>query len=408
MSKRIIDYNYIAENISSLSRICVRVYQNQTLLFILDPSHFPVDPATLYLDDFFNIPEPVSSYITPYDQFYGIIRHEEYCLVLGPTFEIAPSRSRIREFMFELGIQKNYFPVYQQLISNTTPLPLELFLRELCLIYYFLTENKMCPADFKIYHSGSRVSPVSLVDGIPISFDEHETETSPDYKKNSDAFFDTHDTAAFEKQMLSMISEGDAKGLASLFASQSAGRPGKTSDNYLRQVKNIFISTVTLCSRAAIDGGMSAEEALTLSDRYIQHSESFSNPEQIINLQHNMVMDYATLVSEQREGKQSNKFMRTVTGYIQEHLTEDLSVQQMAKDLFVSQSHLSVKFKKETGITLSAYITEQKIKRAMKYLKNTNKTLLEISAFLGFSSQSYFQNVFKKYTGMTPKQYREK
>lgn len=122
-----------------------------------------------------------------------------------------------------------------------------------------------------------------------------------------------------------------------------------------------------------------------------------------------MVMDYATLVSEQREGKQSNKFMRTVTGYIQEHLTEDsFLVQQMAKDCLSARAIFPSNLKRKPGITLSAYITEQKIKRAMKYLKNTNKTLLEISAFLGFSSQSYFQNVFKKYTGMTPKQYREK
>lgn len=95
-----------------------------------------------------------------------------------------------------------------------------------------------------------------------------------------------------------------------------------------------------------------------------------------------------------------------MTGYIREYLSEDLNVEQMAKDLYVSRSYLSTKFKKETGMTLTVYIQEQKIKKAMEYLKNTDKSVLEISTFLGFSSQGYFQNVFKKCTGMTPKEFR--
>lgn len=407
MNKRIIDYNYIAENISSLSRIYVRIYRNDSLLVSCDPSNFPMDPAIPYLKQFLDIAENVSYYITPYDQFYGIIHHMEYCLVLGPTFEIPPSRARIREFMFELGIQKNYFPLYQQLISAITPMPLELFLHELCLIYYFISDRKIYLADLKFYDSSNHSYP-RRKNTVSLLSDETQPDEAIVQTNNLDRFFDVHNTIDFEKQMLIKISDGDTQGLTSLLAHQSAGRPGKTSDNYLRQLKNIFISTATLCSRAAIDGGLSTEEALTLSDRYIQHSESFSNPEQILNLQYNMVMDYATLVAEQNQGKRYDKFMRTVTAYIQEHLTEDLSVAKMAEDLFLSQSNLSVKFKKETGMTLSAYITEQKMKKAMKYLKNTDKSILEISAFLGFSSQSYFQNVFKRYTGMTPKEYRGK
>ena len=72
----------------------------------------------------------------------------------------------------------------------------------------------------------------------------------------------------------------------------------------------------------------------------------------------------------------------------------------------MSRRYLSTKFKKETGMTLSQYIQEQKIGKAKSLLKSTDRSILEIATYLGFSSQGYFQNVFKKLTGMTPKDYR--
>ena len=401
MSKRNIDYDYIAANISRLSYIFVRVYKDRELLCSYDPSNFPVDPASLYLGDFFLIDQPVSYFITPYDQFYGIIHHEAYCLIIGPTFDLLPSREKIREFMFELGLREQSFARYQELFSFITPLPLELFLHELFLIYYFISEKKLSLEDVSVYDTNSAIN-------VQNKFSEDSSISAPQHTWEDITGENTiHTTVDFEKQMLSLISAGDVDGLQSLVTSQAPGRAGKMASGFLRQLKNIFISTATLCSRAAISGGLPAQEALSESDRFIQRCESLNDPAQIINLQSNMVMNYASLVAEVRLGARNSRFLRSVTGYVREHLTENFTVEQMADDLFLSRSHLSTQFKKETGMTLSAYITQQKIKKAQEYLKNTDKSVLEISTFLGFSSQGYFQNVFKKETGMTPKEWRE-
>ena len=127
-----------------------------------------------------------------------------------------------------------------------------------------------------------------------------------------------------------------------------------------------------------------------------------------MNLQYHMVIDYTTLVHDIKKGDRYDKFMRNVTSYIREHLTDEFSVDQMAKDLYLSRSYLSTKFKKETGMTLSQYMQEQKIEKAKSLLKTTDRSILEIATYLGFSSQGYFQNVFKKCTGMTPKDYRNR
>ncbi len=395
---RQIDYNYILENVSSLTRIPMRVYRNREKLLFCDPLNFPKDPAAPFIDKFLSINHELSYYVTPYDQFYGIIRNGNDTLIIGPTFEFAPSREKNREFMHLLDIKQNSIENYQQLLNTITHMSLEVFLHELCLIHYFISEKKVNLSDIVIYDSNASISSQNDVmketlPPIP------NTVGEPDYPE--------HTAYSFEVDMLRFVTNGDMDGLLGYFKRHSYGHAGKVAPTYIRQIKNLFITSATLVSRAAISGGLPPEEALSLSDRYIQHSEQYINPEQVMNLQYHMVIDYTSLVAEIHNGARNDKFLRSVKTYIREHLLSDLSVDQMAKDLYVSRSYLSTKFKNETGMTLSSYIQEQQIARAKDYLKNSDKSILEIATYLGFSSQGYFQNVFKKQTGMTPKQYRE-
>ncbi len=427
---REIDYDYIARNISSLSLIPIRVYQNNELQVYYDPSNFPKDPASPYIDTLLQINEGVNYYISPYEHFYGIIKHDDHTMILGPTFQITPPKSQIREFMFSLDLKMNYMEQYQHLLSSITPMPLELFLHELCLIYYYISYRKLELSDVAIYDSHSKITQQNRANDSAIHADSEDTDRKKPHalshilgEKDKQSMADvadahasvddydetavtSHTTVNFENEMLTCVREGDLDRLSELFKRNSAGRAGKVAPTYLRQLKNIFISSATLLSRAAIAGGLPAEEALTLSDKYIQHAESYDNPEQVMNLQYHMVVDYTTLVSEIKKGDRYDKFMRNVTSYIRQHLTEEFSVDQMAKDLFLSRSYLSTKFKKETGMTLSQYVQEQKIEKAKSLLMSTDRSILEIATYLNFSSQGYFQNVFKKCTGMTPKEYR--
>ena len=94
--------------------------------------------------------------------------------------------------------------------------------------------------------------------------------------------------------------------------------------------------------------------------------------------------------------------------HIYHHLHESISMQELAGLTNLSASYLSTLFKKETGITVSDYITSKKMEAASNMLKYSDYTYAEISSFLNFSSQSHFTRVFKKHKGITPKQYREK
>ena len=95
-------------------------------------------------------------------------------------------------------------------------------------------------------------------------------------------------------------------------------------------------------------------------------------------------------------GSSASPLVRTVSAYVQEHLTENITADGIAQSLYLSPNHLSSRFHRESGMTLRTFINQQRISKAKDYLKNTDRSILDISTFLGFSSQAYFQNVFKK------------
>ncbi len=90
---------------------------------------------------------------------------------------------------------------------------------------------------------------------------------------------------------------------------------------------------------------------------------------------------------------------------MQKHLTEPVDIDAPAKAVFVSRTHLAVKFKKETERTLSDFVLK-KIEEGKRLLRYTDKSISAIAAYLGFSSQSHFANVFRKYANSSLNEYR--
>lgn len=115
-----------------------------------------------------------------------------------------------------------------------------------------------------------------------------------------------------------------------------------------------------------------------------------------------------TLISENDKGYKENfssrKRIESIKQYVQEHIHEHISLQEIADEFFMSSYHLSHYFKQETGFTLFEYIKTQKITAAKGLLKK-GYSVTEIAMMLGYSSDSHFISVFKRETGTTPKQY---
>lgn len=93
--------------------------------------------------------------------------------------------------------------------------------------------------------------------------------------------------------------------------------------------------------------------------------------------------------------------------YIKEHLGEDISLVRLAEMSYFNPSYLSRLFKQATGQNITDFISGLRIERAKALLADHGRKINDISVALGYESQHYFSRFFKKYTGLTPQEYRE-
>ncbi len=105
--------------------------------------------------------------------------------------------------------------------------------------------------------------------------------------------------------------------------------------------------------------------------------------------------------------KSSNEYVAKIFNYAAEHLNEKISLKDVAGYIHLSKEYTAYIFKRETGTTLSAYINEQKILLSKKLILKENMTLNEISAHLNFANYDYFSKTFKRYTGLSPSEYKK-
>ncbi|GEK27864.1 helix-turn-helix domain-containing protein [Furfurilactobacillus siliginis] len=105
--------------------------------------------------------------------------------------------------------------------------------------------------------------------------------------------------------------------------------------------------------------------------------------------------------------KTKNKEINDALVYIEQHLNQNISLEEVAQRVYLSSFYFSKLFKKSTNMNFSDYLAAKKIKRAMVLLQDTTTPVKLISKRLGFSKTSYFSKTFKKYTNTTPSEFRK-
>lgn len=115
------------------------------------------------------------------------------------------------------------------------------------------------------------------------------------------------------------------------------------------------------------------------------------------------------LVLSIAESDQEDSTIFMIKEYISKHYSEEhLSIKEIGEHVFLSASYICTYFKTQTGQTLNQYITEYRMERAMQLLQDARYQITDISEKVGYNNGNYFGKSFKKFTGLTPSQYREK
>ena len=390
-----IDIEYVTKSIGDLAGVPVRIYENDRLTLFHSRQDFPADPIKPYLDEVLAVGGSIGYFVTPYFNYYGVVRSGKRAIVIGPSRLTPMSEKDMRELAFSCDVEAGDTDRFITAMRSLVQMPLESILEILCTVNHVLTGEKLSLSDVAIY---------DIDEGSDSVVERELIEGREEREQNGEA---VHNTLALESQLLDMVRRGDTAALNEWVKGAPAVRGGRLADDAARQMKNTFIVATTLASRAAIRGGVDTEEALSLSDSYIRKCEIMSTADQIINLQYRMILDYTTRVEKQRLGKSPSRLVTEVSKYVRRNISGRTSIEDMARTMFISRTHLAARFKEETGKTLTDYVLTEKTEEAKRLLKYTDKSLLAIGEYLGFSSQSHFTRVFKKYAGITPSKYRE-
>ncbi|MUG44536.1 response regulator transcription factor [Paenibacillus woosongensis] len=103
----------------------------------------------------------------------------------------------------------------------------------------------------------------------------------------------------------------------------------------------------------------------------------------------------------------SNEYVIKAVQYIDEHISDVLTIKEVAQQVHLNPSYFSVLFKEEAGVTFIDYVTRLRMKKAKELLEGSSLSLDAISEQIGLQTTSYFIRMFKRFENMTPKQYRD-
>ena len=211
-----------------------------------------------------------------------------------------------------------------------------------------------------------------------------------------------------ELEFYSVIKSGDVQKAEELCRDTFTDKKGLgvLSKDKMQNLKYHFVITIALIARYCIDGGMDVSTSYALSDFYIQKADESKTPETLNELHRRAAVDYAERMRKLRKDKICSLPVVRCIDYMQEHLHSRITIEELAEVAELNPSYLSRLFKKETGITVSEYIQQLKIDTAKNMLLYSDFTPAKIASVLAFPDQSYFTQVFKKYTGLTPRKFQ--
>lgn len=388
---------YLSRQFANMFGMPVRLYKKAAQIYFFSAANLPADPIVLCLDSIMKKNAEVSYYVDDNFFYYGIVNYNDYKFVTGPVSELKMPEKELRKLAFILELPESEALIFVSEMMSLSGIHLDTVIQTVILYNFVVNRTMYNISDIRIGNTEQK----------NISSEIKENEFSSEIYDN--VHLNNARTFSIEKDIIRKIMNGDVDGLIDGASKIPSVSSGNLAPHLIRHQKNFFIKLETIASRAAINGGLDVDEALAAEEMYITKCESLEDIDRIKNLQYHMILDFADRVKKLHKYNEHNsKLVRDVSAYIRAHISEPIKTSDIADALKKNRVSLTTEFKNKTGVNLSDFINMKKIQEAEELLVKTNKSLVAISNFLGFSSQSHFCRVFKKIIGITPTEYRSK
>ena len=235
-------------------------------------------------------------------------------------------------------------------------------------------------------------------------------------KEITDTYLKTYSSNTFhnpydrELRILESIRNGDLNSLKQSLDEKFIGSYGTMAKDKIRSSKNVAICHICLSSRAAIDGGISSEVAFSICDNFVRKLEDTNKIEHIQSIEKEAQFYFAQFVYNEKNNEyidNKNYLINQCKEIIIKNINKKIVVKDIAKKLYTNSEYLSRLFSKQEGITIKDYIQREKIQFSKNMLIYYEYSFGEIAQYFSFYSQSHYIKIFKKWTGTTPKKFRD-
>ena len=255
--------------------------------------------------------------------------------------------------------------------------------------------------------SGATPKPEAKAAAHPKMIPDPEKELDQLLSENRNSDFQ-HYSYGEEIRQFILMQRGDIEAVEESQRIMRLGLPIGLSKDPLKNVQYLFIASIAIATRFAIEGGMDGLTAYAISDMYIKKLDQCADEDAVMALHREMFTFFTQKMSGIRKSRVLSRTISQCTEYIDANLHQPQRIDELAELVGLSPGYLSTLFRNETGQTFTDYVMSRRIEEAENRLRYSADSLVEISESLGFSSQSYFIRCFRERTGMTPREYRQK
>lgn len=381
---------FLSENISYLLGIPGRLFESNELIETITTVNLKNDPYEYHKKEIVWGDESISYFVTSDKYTYCRVMSPIYTLILGPFTYFPKKDQEYKDLAFRMSLGKNDYQAFINAITSINRMPLIAVLQSLITFNFVLNDEKKTLEELLVRQDIA---------------DEYQEEAESSKIEAQDIAQTRNSTLAIEQTLTTLVRSGDIDGFNKWLKNAPSIRSGSLSNDYLRQQKNTLIVSATIFSRAAIEGGLEYNEALDISDMYIQKCENCRTQDEISTINYLLVKD---LIERVHAVQAKNSPLETsVANYVLANLSNQITLDDVCDALYMSKSNLCSRFKNETGKTVLQFVMEKKIEECKRLLTTTNKPIVTISLYLGFSSQAHLSKAFKDITGMSPIKYRK-
>lgn len=207
-----------------------------------------------------------------------------------------------------------------------------------------------------------------------------------------------------ERELGDMVRSGNTE-QANIILNDLLGYVLLSQGNSLPAVKVRAFELSSLLSRAAIESGAPSDSILNINNAFFHELDAIGTFDDLCFRLQELTQAFSKSILAQKYAQSSDAAKKAVV-FIGRHFSQNITLSQVAEHVHLNPAYFSVLFKQTIGYSFKEYLNMVRIEESKRLLANTNSSIMDIAGACGFEGQSYFSKIFRKYTGMTPKQFR--